>query len=79
VCLESRRGIRNPDIEVQSDRGADCGEESDGILIVVEKVLVGLLLTVKVWPRSPEVSERVGVRTIGQQAFDIPLAVVPLS
>jgi uncharacterized protein (UPF0212 family) len=75
--LKAGRGIRNPDIEVQSVRCAGCGEESDGILLVVEKALVGLLLTVEVRARSTEKSERVGVRTIGPQVPDVPLVVVP--
>ena len=71
--------VRNADISVQTVDCAACGVETEALLVVSGEALVGLLLTVEVRASSPEDSERIGQRALGEYLPDTPLQVVDVS
>jgi hypothetical protein len=68
--------VRNAGISVQTVRCRGCNTEMDVATVVSGQALVGLLLTVEVWAKSPDESGIVGRRKIGPHIPDTPLGLV---
>jgi len=71
--------IRDTDITVQQVTCTECGASTEGLLLVAETALVGVLLTVTMRAETATSAEALARRTIGPCLPDTPLTTVDIS
>jgi uncharacterized protein (UPF0212 family) len=71
--------IRDADITVQQVTCTECGASTEGLLLVPETALVGVLLTVTMRAESTTSVETLARRAIGPRLPDTPLTTVDIS
>ena len=71
--------IRDTDITIQQVTCTECGASTEGLLLVSETALVGVLLTVTLRAEAAAEAEALTRRAIGPHLPDIPLTTVDIS
>jgi uncharacterized protein (UPF0212 family) len=71
--------IRDTDIIVQQVTCTECGASTEGLLLVAETALVGILLTVTLRAETATSAETLARRAIGPRLPDTPLTTVDIS
>ena len=71
--------IRDTDIMIQQVTCTECGASTEGLLLVSETALVGVLLTVTLRAEAAAEAEALARRAIGPHLPDIPLTTVDIS
>jgi uncharacterized protein (UPF0212 family) len=71
--------IRDTDISVQQVTCSECGTSTEGLLLVAETALVGVLLSVTLRAGAAAEAEALARRAIGPHLPDTPLTTVDVS
>jgi uncharacterized protein (UPF0212 family) len=71
--------IRDTDITIQQVTCTECGASTEGLLLVSETALVGVLLTVTLRAGAAAKAEALARRAIGPHLPDTPLTTVDVS
>ena len=71
--------IRDTDITIQQVTCTECGASTEGLLLVSETALVGILLTVTLRAEAAAEAEALARRAIGSHLPDTPLTTVDVS
>ena len=71
--------IRDTDITIQQVTCTECGASTEGLLLVSETALVGVLLTVTLRAGAAAAAEALARRAIGPHLPDTPLTTVDVS
>ncbi|MDX1745390.1 MAG: DUF555 domain-containing protein [Halobacteriales archaeon] len=71
--------IRDTDITIQQVTCTECGTSTEGLLLIAETALVGVLLTVTVRAGAAAAAEALARRAIGPHLPDTPFTTVDVS